>query len=137
MTADFQVGSVSSPSRFVIGTGGYRTFDALRDTLVASGSTIATVAVRRVDTSVQGSLYDLLEGLSFTLLPNTAGCYSADEAITLAEMAREAFETNAIKLEVIGDDVSLLPDTVETLRAATELVKRGFEVWAYLSLIHI
>ena len=133
MTADFQVGSVSSPSRFVIGTGGYRTFDALRDTLVASGSTIATVAVRRVDASVQGSLYDLLDGLSFTLLPNTAGCYSADEAITLAEMAREAFETNAIKLEVIGDDVSLLPDTIETLRAATELVKRGFEVWAYTS----
>ena len=133
MDSLFHVGAVSSPSRLVIGTGGYRTFDALRATLQASGSTIATVALRRVDATVEGSLYDLLAELNFTLLPNTAGCYSADEAVRTAELARESFETNAIKLEVIGDDVTLLPDTAETVRAARLLVERGFEVWAYTS----
>jgi thiazole synthase len=98
-----------------------------------SGSTIATVAVRRVDQNVGGSIYDLLRDLDFSLLPNTAGCYSAKEAVKVAELAREAFETNAIKLEVIGDDLTLLPDTTESLRAAEELVSKGFEVWAYTS----
>jgi len=107
--------------------------DVLGQTLSTSGSTIATVALRRVDPSVEGSVYDLLTSLNFQLLPNTAGCYSAAEAIKVAELAREAFETDAIKLEVIGDDVTLLPDTTETLRAAEELVTRGFEVWAYTS----
>jgi len=107
--------------------------DVLEATLVASQSTIATVALRRVDPSVEGSIYDLLKKLNFSLLPNTAGCYSAAEAVKVAELAREAFETNAVKLEVIGDDVTLLPDTAETLIAADELVRRGFEVWAYTS----
>jgi thiazole synthase len=74
-----------------------------------------------------------LTSLGFDLLPNTAGCFSAAEALKVAELAREAFETNAVKLEVIGDDVTLLPDTTETLRAAEELVSRGFEVWVYTS----
>lgn len=105
----------------------------LGDTLDASDSSIATVAVRRVDASVEGSLFDLLADRGFSLLPNTAGCYSAAEAIKVAELAREAFATNAVKLEVIGDDATLLPDTPETIRAAEELVARGFEVWAYTS----
>lgn len=107
--------------------------DTLEASLKASGSTIATVSLRRVDPSVEGSIYDLLSRLGFSLLPNTAGCFSAPEAIKTAELAREAFATNAVKLEVIGDDVTLLPDTTETLKAAAELVDRGFEVWAYTS----
>lgn len=129
----FQVGSITSSSRLVVGTGGFRSLQVLEDSLVASGSNIATVALRRVDPGVEGSIYDLLKKLNFQLLPNTAGCFSASEAVKVAELAREAFETNAVKLEVIGDDVSLLPDVTESLKAAEELVNRGFEVWAYTS----
>ena len=107
--------------------------DVLEASLRVSEATVATVALRRVDPSVEGSIYDLLTRLNFSLLPNTAGCYSAGEAIKVAELAREAFATAAVKLEVIGDDLTLLPDTTETLVAATELVRRGFEVWAYTS----
>jgi thiazole synthase len=107
--------------------------DVLADSLVASEATIATVALRRVDPNVEGSIYDLLGRLNFSLLPNTAGCFSAAEAVKVAELAREAFETNIVKLEVIGDDVTLLPDTTETLRAAEQLVRGGFEVWVYTS----
>ena len=107
--------------------------DVLSASLVASEASIATVALRRVDPSVEGSIYDLLGRLNFSLLPNTAGCFSAGEAIKVAELAREAFETNAVKLEVIGDDGTLLPDTTETLAAADVLVRAGFEVWAYTS----
>ena len=129
----FQIGSMSSPSRLVVGTGGFRSMDVLEASLIASEATIATVALRRVDPNVKGSIYDLLERRNFSLLPNTAGCYSASEAVRLAELAREAFETNAVKLEVIGDDRTLLPDTTETLVAADQLVRKGFEVWAYTS----
>jgi thiazole synthase len=107
--------------------------DVLSASLVASEASIATVALRRVDPSVEGSIYDLLGRLNFSLLPNTAGCFSAGEAIKVAELAREAFDTNAVKLEVIGDDGTLLPDTTETLAAADVLVRAGFEVWAYTS----
>lgn len=124
---------MSSASRLVVGTGGFRSMDVLGLSLVASEATIATVALRRVDPSVEGSIYDLLGRLNFTLLPNTAGCFSAAEAVKTAELAREAFATTAIKLEVIGDDLTLLPDTTETLVAADQLVRRGFEVWAYTS----
>jgi thiazole synthase ThiGH ThiG subunit len=85
--------------------------EVLGASLVASEASIATVALRRVDPNVKGSIYDLLGRLNFSLLPNTAGCYSAAEAVKVAELAREAFETNVVKLEVIGDDVTLLPDT--------------------------
>ena len=129
----FKVGALESSSRLVMGTGGFRSLDLLEATLEASKSTIATVALRRVDPSVEGSIYDLLAKLKFSLLPNTAGCYSAAEAVKVAELAREAFETNVVKLEVIGDDVTLLPDTTETLIAAEQLVRSGFEVWAYTS----
>ncbi len=129
----FQVGSLSSPSRLIVGTGGFRSIEILDASLVASEATIATVALRRVDPGVKGSIYDLLRRRNFSLLPNTAGCYSASEAVKLAELAREAFETNAVKLEVIGDDITLLPDTTETLVAAEQLVRKGFEVWAYTS----
>ncbi len=107
--------------------------EVLGASLVASEASIATVALRRVDPSVKGSIYDLLGRLNFSLLPNTAGCFSAAEAVKTAELAHEAFDTNVIKLEVIGDDVTLLPDTTETLVAAQSLVRSGFEVWAYTS----
>jgi thiazole synthase len=107
--------------------------DVLESSIRISGSSIATVALRRVDPKVKGSIYDLLRAMDVTLLPNTAGCFSAEEAIKVAELAREAFDSSLIKLEVIGDDVTLLPDTSETLNAAAELVRRGFEVWAYTS----
>lgn len=107
--------------------------ETLDASLVVSESSIATVALRRVDPKVNGSIYELLAKRDFTLLPNTAGCYSAAEAVKVAELAREAFETNLVKLEVIGDDVTLLPDTTETLVAADQLVRQGFEVWAYTS----
>lgn len=129
----FQVGSFASGSRLVVGTGGFRSLDVLEASLLASESSIATVALRRVDPSVEGSIYDVLTRLNITLLPNTAGCFSAEEALKVAELAREAFSTPLVKLEVIGDDITLLPDTTETLVAAEELVRRGFEVWAYTS----
>ena len=116
-----------------MGTGGFRSLDVLKASLAASQASIATVALRRVDPSVEGSIYDVLKELGFDLLPNTAGCYSAAEAFKVAQLAREAFDTNVVKLEVIGDDVTLLPDTTETLVGAEKLVREGFQVWAYTS----
>lgn len=116
-----------------MGTGGFRSMEMLDASLLASEATIATVALRRVDPQVKGSIYDLLAQRNISLMPNTAGCYSASEAVKVAELAREAFSTNVIKLEVIGDDQTLLPDTTETLIAADQLVRKGFEVWAYTS----
>jgi thiazole synthase len=133
VTQDFRVGSLRSTSRLVMGTGGFRSMDILDASLVVSEASIATVALRRVDPNVEGSIYDLLARRNFSLLPNTAGCYSAVEAVKVAELAREAFSTVAVKLEVIGDDLTLLPDTSETLIAAAQLVRDGFEVWAYTS----
>ena len=123
------VGTIVSSSRLVVGTGALRSLALLESSLVASEASIATVALRRVSKDVDGSIYDLLQKLSFSLLPNTAGCYTAPDAVATAELAREAFGTNAVKLEVIGDEQTLLPDTTETLRAAELLV----EVWAYTS----
>ena len=118
VNSPFVVGSISSPSRLVMGTGGLRTMGDLRAALVASGSTVATVALRRVDPSADGSIYDLLQELKFSLLPNTAGCYTTAEAVKIAELSREAFGTNALKLEIIGDNLTLLPDPIETVTAA-------------------
>jgi thiazole synthase len=117
----------------VLGTGGFRSLDVLESTIAASAATLVTVSLRRVSPDVAGSVYDVLERLGIDLLPNTAWCYSADEAVMTARMAREAFGTNRIKLEVIGDEKTLLPDVTETLRAARTLVDDGFEVWAYSS----
>ena len=105
--------------------------ELLRESLLASEATLVTVSLRRVSYEVDGSVYELVRELGLDLLPNTAWCYSADEAVTTAEMGREAFATNRVKLEVIGDERTLLPDVVETLQAARRLVDRGFEVWCY------
>jgi thiazole synthase len=118
-------------SRLIIGTGGFRNLDDLERAVAASGSQMATLALRRVDPSARGSLVDVLEGCGVKLLPNTAGCFTARDAVTTAKLAREAFETDWVKLEVIGDDRNLLPDPVELLDAAEQLVGDGFVVLPY------
>jgi thiazole synthase len=118
-------------SRLLLGTGGFSSLDAMAAALQASGAEIATVALRRVDPTQRGSIIDVLDAAGVRLLPNTAGCYTARDAITTAQLAREAFETSWIKLEVIGDDRTLLPDAPELLTAAEALVDDGFVVLPY------
>ena len=119
------------PSRLLLGTGGMASPESLRDALVESGAGMVTVAVRRVDPTTRHSLVDLLDELGIQVLPNTAGCFTASEAVLTAKLAREAFETDWVKLEVIGDDRTLLPDTVELVAAAEDLVDDGFIVLPY------
>src|SRR3954465_7619240 len=118
-------------SRLIVGTGGFRTHEALAAALAESGAEIATVAMRRVDASAGGSLLDVLVESGVTILPNTAGCFTARDAVTTAQLAREALGTNWVKLEVIGDDKTLLPDAVELVAAAEQLVADGFMVLPY------
>jgi thiazole synthase len=105
--------------------------ESLTDALVASETALATVAVRRVDPSTRHSLVDLITGLGIRILPNTAGCFTATDAVLTARLAREAFGTDWVKLEVIGDDRTLLPDAVELVDAAEQLVDDGFVVLPY------
>lgn len=118
-------------SRLIMGTGGARSLEALEEALIASGAELATVALRRVDPTAKGSIIDVLQRVGCRLLPNTAGCYTVKDAVTTAQLAREAFDTHWVKLEVIGDDKTLLPDPVGLLDAAEELVDDGFVVLAY------
>ena len=118
-------------SRLIMGTGGARSLEALEQALIASGAELATVALRRVDPAAKGSIIGVLQRVGCRLLPNTAGCYTAKDAVTTAKLAREAFATHWVKLEVIGDDKTLLPDPVGLLDAAEELVDDGFIVLAY------
>jgi thiazole synthase len=118
-------------SRVLLGTGGMSSLNALRAALVASGAAMATVAVRRVEASGRGSLLSLFDELGVRVLPNTAGCATASEAVLTAKLAREAFGTDWVKLEVIGDDRTLLPDAVELLAAAEQLAEDGFVVLPY------
>lgn len=120
-------------SRLLLGTGGMPSLTALEAALVASRSAVVTVAVRRVDPSGRGSLVDVLSNHGVRVLPNTAGCYTATEAVLTAKLARDAFETEWVKLEVIGDDRTLLPDPVELLAAAEQLVEDGHVVPPYTS----
>jgi thiazole synthase len=118
-------------SRLLLGTGGMTSLAALRTAMVESRTAMATVAVRRVDPSGRGALLDLFEELGVRVLPNTAGCATATEAVLTAKLAREAFGTDWVKLEVIGDDRTLLPDAVELLAAAEQLAEDGFVVLPY------
>lgn len=118
-------------SRLIVGTGGFRSLSQMEAALEASGTEIVTVALRRVDPAAQGSLVELIERLELFCLPNTAGCYTARDAVRTAQLAREAFETDWVKLEVIGDDRTLLPDAPELLAAAETLVADGFTVLPY------
>ena len=118
-------------SRLLLGTGGFPSLDVLADAIAASASELVTVALRRIDPGARGSLIDVLSDAGVELLPNTAGCFTARDAVLTARLAREAFETDWIKLEVVGDEDTLLPDAPELLRAAEELVDDGFVVLPY------
>ena len=118
-------------SRLLLGTGGVPSLDVLQRAIEASGTQIVTVALRRVDPTSSGSLLDVVEQAGVRLLPNTAGCRTAREAVRTAHLAREAFDTEWVKLEVIGDEDTLLPDPFELLEAAEQLVLDGFTVLAY------
>jgi thiazole synthase len=118
-------------SRLILGTGGFDNHEILAEALAASGTELCTVALRRIDPSARGSILDVIRGAGVAVLPNTAGCYTARDAIITAQLAREAFETDWIKLEVIGDDRTLLPDAVELVSAAEALIEDGFVVLPY------
>jgi thiazole synthase len=120
-------------SRLIIGTGGFRSLDTLRRAVAESGAEIATVALRRVDPSAEGSVLDVLRDAGLFVLPNTAGCFTARDAVTTARLGREALGTDWVKLEVIGDDKTLLPDPAELLEAAETLAGEGFTVLPYTS----
>ncbi len=125
------IGGESFTSRLIMGTGGAASLDSLENALIATGAEMATVALRRIDPGAHGSLVEVLERRGCRILPNTAGCFTAHDAVTTARLAREAFETNWIKLEVIGDERTLLPDPVELIDAAETLVDDNFVVLAY------
>lgn len=118
-------------SRLIMGTGGAANLSILERALVASGTELTTVAIRRVDAAGGTGVLDLLKRLDIVPLPNTAGCRGAAEAVMTARLAREALETDWIKLEVIADERTLLPDAVELVRAAERLVDDGFVVLPY------
>jgi thiazole synthase len=118
-------------SRLIMGTGGAPSLDVLGRALAASGTELTTVAMRRVDPAARGSVLDVLATHGIRVLPNTAGCFTAAEAVRTARLAAEALGTNWVKLEVIADEVTLLPDPVELLDAAEQLVALGFTVLPY------
>lgn len=132
----WQVGNALLESRFLLGTAGYPSPRAVADSIVASGAQIATVGLKRTightgDNGFVGLIAQTLRDRGAHLLPNTAGCRTADEAVQLALMARELYETDWVKLEVVGDEYTLQPDPVELVRAASILVREGFTVFPY------
>jgi len=127
------VGRHSFRSRLFLGTGKYPTFEIMREALEVSGTECVTVALRRVALGGGQSLLDFIDRKRYVLLPNTAGCYTAQDAIRTALLAREAAMSDLLKLEVLGDRLTLLPDPVETLTATRALVKEGLTVLAYTS----
>ena len=118
-------------SRLILGTGGFANHELLAQACRAADADLCTVALRRLDPAARGSILDVLDEAGVQVLPNTAGCYTARDAVTTAKLAREAFGTDWIKLEVIGDDRTLLPDGVELVDAAEQLVDDGFVVLPY------
>jgi thiazole synthase len=118
-------------SRLILGSGGFANHELLARACRESEAEICTVALRRLDPAARGSILDVLTECGLQVLPNTAGCFTARDAVMTARLAREAFETDWVKLEVIGDDRTLLPDAVELVTAAEELVDEGFTVLPY------
>jgi thiazole synthase len=131
----FEIGGKTLRSRLFIGTALYPSPAVMQESVRASGAQVVTVSLRRqgVNKEAGESFWKLIKELDVEVLPNTAGCHSAKEAITIAMMAREVFKTNWIKLEVIGDQYTLQPDPYETVEAAKVLVKEGFEVFPYMT----
>ena len=134
MTDSFIIAGKTFQSRLLVGTGKYRSFQETARALEASGAEVVTVAVRRVNLDrTKESLLDYIDLNKYFLLPNTAGCYTAEETIRTARLAREAGLSDWVKLEVIGDQATLFPDVQATLEATRTLVKEGFTVMAYTS----
>src|ERR671916_2122583 len=130
-TDPLTIGGRTFSSRLLLGTGGFRSLEAIAAAIEASGSELVTVALRRIDPAARGSLVDVLDAAGVQVLPNTAGCFTAGDAVLTAKLAREALGTDWVKLEVIGDDRTLLPDAPALLEAAEELVDHGFVVLPY------
>ncbi|HVY10956.1 MAG TPA: thiazole synthase [Mycobacteriales bacterium] len=131
MDDPFVIAGEALSSRLIMGTGGATSLDALEAALVASGTELTTVAMRRIDPGAQGSVLDVIRRHGIRPLPNTAGCATAAEAILTAKLARDALDTDWVKLEVIADEQTLLPDPIELLEAAERLVADGFTVLPY------
>jgi thiazole synthase len=131
----FELGGKQFNSRLIVGTGKYKDFTETRAAVEASGAEIVTVAVRRVNITDRRreNLLDYLDPARFTILPNTAGCYTAEDAIRTCRLARETGVGDLVKLEVIGDNLTLFPDTAATIEAAKVLVKEGFKVLPYIT----
>jgi len=131
----FELAGTKYCSRLIVGTGKYKDFAETKRAIEASGAEIVTVAVRRVNITDPNkeNLLDYLDPKKFTILPNTAGCYTADDAVRTCRLAREAGVGKLVKLEVIGDDRTLFPDIPATLEAAKTLVKEGFIVLPYVT----
>jgi thiazole synthase len=130
----WKLGERTLRSRIIVGTGKYKSLDETKAALDASGAEIVTVALRRVDlSSKEPTVLDAIDRKMFILLPNTAGCYSADEAVRTLHLARELGMDDFVKLEVIGDPKTLFPDNTATVEAAKRLVKEGFKVLPYCS----
>ncbi len=125
------IGGETFTSRLLLGTGGAPSLESLERAIRASGTQLVTVALRRVEASSSGAMLEVLDRCGVRLLPNTAGCRTAREAVLTARLAREAFGTPWVKLEVIGDEHTLLPDPIELFDAAEQLVAEGFTVLAY------
>jgi thiazole synthase len=131
MDDPFVIAGQTMASRLIMGTGGAPSLDVLDRALAASGTELTTVAMRRVDPAAAGSVLDVIAARGIRVLPNTAGCFTAAEAVRTARLAREALGTDWVKLEVIADERTLLPDPVELLDAADLLVADGFTVLPY------
>ncbi len=131
----FDLGGKSFKSRLIVGTGKYKDFAETRAAVEESGADIVTVAVRRVNITDRGkeNLLDYLDPKRYQILPNTAGCFTAEEAIRTCRLAREVGVGDLVKLEVIGDNQTLFPDIVATIEAARVLVKEGFKVMPYVT----
>ncbi len=128
----FRLGGRELTSRLILGTGGVASLRVLEEAIVAAGTEVVTVALRRVDPAGGAAgLLGVLDRCGVAVLPNTAGCHTATDAVTTAHLAREAFGTDWVKLEVIGDERTLLPDAVELVSAAEKLVADGFTVLPY------
>ncbi len=131
MVDSLKIADRTFDSRLVMGTGGAANLAVLEEALVASGTELTTVAMRRVDAAGGTGVLDLLRRLNIAPLPNTAGCRGAAEAVLTAQLGREALETDWVKLEVIADERTLLPDAIELVKAAEQLVDDGFNVLPY------
>lgn len=131
----FKIANLTFNSRLLVGTGKYKNFQETKDAVEASGAEIVTVAVRRVNIEKKGDpmLQDFIDPKKYTYLPNTAGCFTAEDAVRTLRLARAAGGWNLVKLEVLADEKTLYPKVVETIKAAEMLIKDGFEVMVYTS----